>query len=121
MKIQNKGFEITEICQGIGALRFDGEVLRLDESSFAHSVGFSADDVTKLIEALTEARRLMAGGGAPTPVGPPRRLMDTSRDIWLLDDNGETYSYEGEQGGQYSNWTRARLEARYGEITELPD
>ncbi len=121
MKVTSKGFEITEVCEVGGTLRFDGEVLRLDESSLAHSVGYSLDDVTKLIEALTEARRLMALS-AVTP-SRPRRLKDGSGDIWALDANGETYTCEGyanEPGGNYVGWTRARLDRIYT-ITELPD
>ncbi len=121
MKATSKGFEITAICPGIISVSFDGETLRLDQTEIAGADRLSVDDATKVIEALTEARRLMTAVGTPVTSGPPRRLKDSSGDIWLLDDNGETYSYEGEQGGEYSNWTRAKLEERYSEITELPD
>lgn len=114
MKVTSRGFEITEVCQGVGALRFDGDVLRLDESSLAHSVGYSADDVLKLIEALTEAHRLMT---ATTPTDPAPRLKDRGGDIWTLEDDGETYSLTGFR----SHWSRECVERQYGPVTELRD
>jgi hypothetical protein len=97
-------------------LRFDGEVLRIDESSFAHSVGYSIDDVTALIEALTEAKRLMTAGAPSAPADAPR-LQDCDGDIWSLDDNGSTYSLDRVRQG----WTRERVEEEWGPVTELRD
>ncbi len=124
MKITSKDFEITDVCPGIISVSFDGETLRLDQTEIAGADRLSVDDVTKLIEALTEARRLMTVG-ALTIAQPsrPRRLKDGSGDIWVLDANGETYTCEGyadEPGGNYVGWTRARLDRIYT-ITELPD
>lgn len=120
MKVTSRGFEITEVCQGVGALRFDGDVLRLDESSLAHSVGYSADDVLKLIEALTEAHRLMTATTpivSATPVSPAPHLKDRGGDIWTLEDDGETYSLTGFR----SHWSRECVERQYGPVTELRD
>ncbi len=117
MKVTSKGFEITDICPKINGLVFDGDGLRIDEGPDAHSLGLSADDVTKLVGALVEARRLMALS-AVTP-SLPRRLRDGSGDIWVLDANGETYSLDAP--GVRTGWSRDRVESQYGPVTELPD
>lgn len=114
MKVTSKGFEITEVCPKINSLVFDCDGLRIDEGPGAHSLGLTADDVLKLIEALTEAHRLMTAT-TPSALGPAPRLEDRDGDIWTLDPDGETYNFDG------LHHSRERVEREWGPVTELRD
>jgi hypothetical protein len=118
MKVQNIGFEITDISDKIEALKYDGQTLRIQESSLAHSIGLTAYDVDALIEALTEAKRLMTATPA-TPTStltPARQIRDRDGDVWTLLPAGEHYF---ESGG--AHLALSKIKERYGPVTELPD
>ena len=116
MKIEQRGFNITEISERVAGIDGqDGEarvvyVGSVDNEIF--SPWLRLDDVKALIEALTAAHGLMTGETPAAPVPSedplPGTLIDGAGDVWHR--VGDTSRYTAGADGL----TRESIERNYG-------
>jgi hypothetical protein len=122
MKIEQRGFGITDIGARVAGIDVENDGLRI---AFVANVAgdealtppLDADDVKALIEALTVAHGLMTGE-AP-PVGQPTRklvgLKDRVGDMWHLAADGGWSVEIGSTEGR----SRAYVEVEWGPVAEV--
>lgn len=105
MKIEQRGFGITEVSERVAGVDGDAEEARivfvLPAGEGQASRWLRADDVKALAEALTVAHGLMTGETPTAPRPPvaaemPGAFRDGQGDRWTQVGNTDRYVAEGE-------------------------
>lgn len=111
MKIEQRGFGITEVSERVAGVDGQGGEARIvfadpgdDTESF--STWLRPEDVKALIEALTAAYGLMTGETATAPMADefPGVIRDDQGDAWYQIGNTDRYTVEGD--GRTLEWIR---------------
>lgn len=121
MKIEQRGFGITDISERVAGVDGDADEARivfvLPAGEEQASRWLRSDDVKALIEALTAAHGLMTGETAT--VGHSTRklagLKDRTGDIWFPALDGGWGTGPGEPVGR----TREYVEREWGPVAEV--
>lgn len=119
MKIEQRGFGITDIGERVAGIDVENGGLRI---AFVANVAgdealtppISPDDVKALIEALTVAHDLMTGETAH-PTRKLAGLKDRMGDIWLPTTNGGWDIDSGSATGH----SRKYVEDHWGPVAEV--
>lgn len=120
MKVTSRGFEITEIGDGITSIvsDADGSFSILSRNMISgvgeQSANLPAGDIDALIEALQEAKRLFGADGRAERklVG----LKDEAGDLWYAVDGGFSMDKDPYPGDVQ---TREYVKREWGPVTEV--
>jgi hypothetical protein len=112
-------FDITDICPSVRNVYGNADEVWINGQS-GFSVDLEVQALSALIEALTEAKRLMTAGApsVPSAPAPARGIEDCDGDIWTLAPDGRRYTSPYEKTDVR---TIQQIERSYGPVTELRD
>jgi hypothetical protein len=117
---RNESFTVTDICKGVGEIRWDGSGLSISMDAAHGDVFVKGDEIDAFIEALQEVRSMIPGL-ASAPIAE----MESPREIdYLVDCDGDLWDPAGDgrfllRDGGHLKLNRAGIEFHYGSVHEV--